>query len=116
MELLGNPGFAKILENFEVDPDGGYRRINGFTPFGGASSARPNSSNAILGMAAYGDGVIVCSGTDIFFSNDGATWLQINRSSVAGGGDNYTAFTGRSILSRTSQGQCHICFIRRCGF
>ena len=90
IEILGQPGFAKILENFEVDPDGGYRRINGFTAYGGASSARPNSSNAILGMAAYGDGVIVCSGTDIFFSNTGTSWLQINRSSVSGSGDNHT--------------------------
>ena len=27
LELLGNPGFAVRLSNFEVDPDGGYRRI-----------------------------------------------------------------------------------------
>ena len=33
LELLGQPGFATSLENFEVDPDGGYRRINGFTAF-----------------------------------------------------------------------------------
>ena len=82
IEILGNPGFAKILENFEVDPDGGYRRINGFTAYGGASSTRPNGSNAVLGIQPYADGVIVCSGTDMFFSNDGASWLQINRSSV----------------------------------
>ena len=106
IELLGQPGFAKILENFEVDPDGGYRRINGFTAYGGASSARPNSSNAILGMAAYGDGVIVCSGTGIFFSNTGTSWLQINRSSVSASGDNHTTFTGRSVLTRSTQGQC----------
>ena len=50
IEILGNPGFAKVLENFEVDPDGGYRRINGFTAYGGASAARPNGSNAVLGI------------------------------------------------------------------
>ena len=106
LELIGQPGFATRLSNFEVDPDGGYRRINGFTAFGGDSATRPNSSNRILGTFAYADGIIVCSGTDIHFSADGITWLQINRDSVAGSGDNYTAFTGRSTLTRTGQGQC----------
>ena len=108
IEMLKQPGIATELMNFEVDPDGGYRRINGFTNYGGGSTARPNSSNAVLGIKTYADGVIVCSGTNIYFSNDGATWLQINRASVASGGDNYTAFTGRSALARTAQGQSSI--------
>jgi hypothetical protein len=108
IEILGNPGFAKILENFEVDPDGGYRRINGFTAYG---TARPNGSNAVLGIQPYGDGVVVCSGTDMFFSNDGNSWLQINRSAVSNSGDNYTTFTGRSTLTRTDQGQCQFALI-----
>lgn len=116
IEILGNPGFAKILENFEVDPDGGYRRINGFTAYGGASAARPNGSNAVLGIQPYADGVVVCSGTDIFFSNDGASWLQINRSSVANGGDDHSTFTGRSTLTRTDQGQCQFALIEGAAF
>ncbi len=105
-QMLQQPGFATELVNFEVDPDGGYRRVSGFTPFGGDSATRPNSSNRVLGTFTYGDGVIVCSGTDIFFSNDGISWLQINRSSVANSGDNYTTFTGRSTLTRSGQTQC----------
>ena len=62
IEILGNPGFAKVLENFGR-PRWRLRRINGLAM---AVRLWPNSSNAILGMAAYGDGVIVCSGTDIF--------------------------------------------------
>ena len=112
IEILGNPGFAKVLENFEVDPDGGYRRINGFTAYG---TARPNGSNAVLGIQPYGDGVVVCSGTDIFFSNDGDSWLQINRSAVSNSGDNYTVFTGRSTLTRTDQGQCQFALIEEIG-
>ena len=103
LEMLRQPGMASKLSNFEVDPDGGYRRINGFTQFG---DTRPNSNEDVLGLFVYGDGLVVCSGTDIFFSIDGSTWLQINKNSVAGGGDNYTAFTGRSVLARTGQGQC----------
>ena len=104
LEMLSQPGFATRLKNFEVDPDGGYRRINGFTAFG---DTRPNAGNPILGIAVYADGIIVCSGTDIFFSIDGEdTWLQINRASVDASGDNYSTFTGRSVASRTSQGRC----------
>ena len=106
-EMLAQPGVATTLENFEVDSDGGYRRINGFSAFGGGSAARPNSSNAILGLFVYADGLIACSGTNVYFTLDGVTWLQINRGSVAGGGDNYSTFTGRSAVARTSQGQCN---------
>lgn len=105
LEMLGQPGFATELLNFEVDPDGGYRRINGYTAFG---TARPNSGEKLLGLAVYADGLIACSGTDIFFTTDGATWLQINRSGVHGNGDNYSTFTGRSVLTRTNQRKCSI--------
>ena len=107
LELLGQPGFAVALSNFEVDPDGGYRRINGYTPFGGGSAARPNSANSILGLQVYADGVICASGTNVYFSQDGTSWLQINRASVDAAGDNYSTFTGRSAAARTSQGQAN---------
>ena len=105
LEIMAQPGLATELLNFEVDPDGGYRRINGFTLFGGGSAARPNSSNRILGMFVYADGVVACSGDGIFFSQDGTSWLQVNKASVSGSGDNYSTFTGRSNDARTSQGQ-----------
>ena len=94
----------QLLKNFEVDPDGGYRRINGYSPFGGGSAARPNSSNSILGLQVYADGVIASSGTNVYFSQTGTSWLEINRASVASSGDNHTAFTGRSVAARTGQG------------
>ena len=104
LEMLSQPGLATKLINFEVDPDGGYRRINGYTAFG---DTKPNGVNAILGMIVYADGVIVCSGTGIFFSQDGENaWLQLNKASVASSGDNHTAFTGRSADARTGQKQC----------
>ena len=100
LEMLAQPGLATKLVNFEVDPDGGYRRINGYTAFG---NTRPNSGNKILGLEVYADGLIVCSGDGIFFSVDGASWLQINRASVHASGDNYSTFTGRSLDARTGQ-------------
>jgi len=100
-EMLAQPGLATKLRNFEVDPDGGYRRINGFSQFG--DGTRPNTTNDIFGLEVYADGVIACSGTNVYFSQDGNSWLQLNKASVAAGGDNYTAFTGRSAAARTSQ-------------
>ena len=100
------PGEALQLQNFEPSIEGGYRRINGFSKFGGTSATLPTgSASTIQGIIPYADGVIVCASTNIYFSNDGVNWLQINRSSVATSGDNHTAFTGRSLLSRTNQGQ-----------
>jgi hypothetical protein len=61
IQMLGQPGIATELRNFEVDPDGGYRRISGFTAYGGTSAARPNSGLPVLGIKTYADGVIVCS-------------------------------------------------------
>ena len=106
IDLLRTPGVARELRNFEVSIEGGYRRINGFTKFGGASEVKPtNTTTNILGVFPYADGVIVNAGTNIYFSNDGATWIEINKLS-AGGGDNYSTFTGKSVTARTGQGQC----------
>ena len=101
LEMLGQPGQATKLRNFEVDPDGGYRRISGFSQFG--DGTRPNTDNDVFGLQVYADGVIACVGTNVYFSQDGDSWLQINRASVASGGDNYSTFTGRSAAARTSQ-------------
>ena len=107
IDLLRTPGVARELRNFEVSTEGGYRRINGFAKYGGGSAVQPTGGTAtILGVFPYADGVIVTAGTNIYFSNTGTSWLQINRSSVAGSGDDHTAFTGRSVLARTGQGQC----------
>ena len=106
IDLLRRPGVATELENFEVSIEGGYRRISGFTKFGEGSATQPTgSADRILGVLPYADGVIVCASTGIFFSQDGITWLQINRISAVGG-DNYTTFTGKALSARTGQGQC----------
>ena len=102
-ELLRSPGEATKLKNFEVSTKGGYRRINGYSQLG--DGTRPNSTNAIKGLQVYADGLIACSGTNIYFSQDGDSWLLLNRASVSGSGDNYSTFGGRSTSARTSQGQ-----------
>ena len=105
IDLLKTPGVATDLKNFEVSIEGGYRRINGYTKFGESNSVQPTgSADNILGVTPYADGVIVCASTDIYFSQDGITWVEINKLS-AGGGDNYATFTGKSVTARTGQGQ-----------
>ena len=107
IDLLKTPGVAKDLRNFEVSTEGGYRRINGYRKLGTTSATQPTGGTTnILGVFPYADGVIATAGTGIYFSNDGQTWVNISRSSVSGSGDNYSTFTGRSTLTRTSQGQC----------
>ena len=108
IDLLRTPGVATVLQNFESSTAGGYRRINGFTKYkvGSVTATQPTGGTTnILGVFPYADGVIVAAGTNIYFSNDGATWIEINKLS-AGGGDNYSTFTGKSVTARTGQGQC----------
>ena len=90
INLLKTPGVAKDLRNFEVSTEGGYRRINGYQKFGTTNATKPTGGTTnILGVFPYADGVIATAGTGIFFSNDGQTWLNIGRSSVASSGDDY---------------------------
>ena len=105
LELLQQPGAATELINFEVDPDGGYRRINGFTT---AVVSKPNNNNTILGLMAYAGGLIVCSGTGIFWTIDFASWVQINKGVIANGEKNYDDFAAQTPAARTSQGRCSI--------
>tara|TARA_R110002074_G_scaffold91272_3_gene199689 strand:+ start:3766 stop:5403 length:1638 start_codon:yes stop_codon:yes gene_type:complete len=109
LEMLKQPGFATKLINFEVDPDGGYRRIKGFTAYG---DTRPfgATDTKVLGVQAYADGIIVTGSDGIKFSNDGTTWIDINKTGVATAGDNYATFTGRSNLTRANQKQTDFTF------
>ena len=95
--LFRTPGAATILENFESSTTGGYRRINGYTKWGGASAAIPTGSqlDSITGLIPYAGGVVACQGTGIFWSSNGTTWLQINK-------DTYVTKTGTVSVSSGS--------------
>jgi len=100
-DMLKQPGIAKELTNFEVHPDGGYRRVNGYTPFG---STRPESSAAIHGVYPYGLGVVVCAGTSIYYSENGNTWTQINYNTGTHG-SLQADLSSLTELNRPNQGQ-----------
>ena len=95
--LFRTPGAATILENFESSTTGGYRRINGYTKWGGSNSAAPSGTltDVITGLTPYAGGVVACQGSGIFWSDDGITWLQINK-------DTYVAKTGTVAVSAGS--------------
>jgi hypothetical protein len=103
-ELLGSNGVAVSLKNFEVDLKGGYRRINGFAKFGGASATQPDGSNPILGIEAYADGIIVCVNDGVYYTEDGITWIQVNRDAPEPGLSE-AALGAATELPRASQGR-----------
>jgi hypothetical protein len=115
IDLLRRPGVATELENFEVSIEGGYRRISGFTKFGEGSATQPTgSADRINGVMPYADGVLVVVGNGLYFSQDGISWLQVNKLS-AGAGDNYTTFTGKTASVRTGQGQATFAMFQSAG-
>ena len=76
------PGAATQLQNFEPSIQGGYRRLTGNSKF---DSNQVNSTNAILGVKIFNDGVLAASGNLVKFST-GTGW-------------------GSSIGTRTSAGR-----------
>jgi hypothetical protein len=83
--LQEKPGTCKVLDNYEVTPEGGYRRVNGYSKFG---TAQPTgAADTIFGVYPYADGVIAIASDGVYFSTDGTTWVQVNR-------DTYVAQTG----------------------
>lgn len=109
-ELLRKPNVAVKLDNFEVSNEGGYRRINGFTAFGGGSATQPEGSNQILGVQPYGAGVVVCVDTSVYYSEDGITWTQINKDLAGGGND--AALAAAAALDRPAQGQAQFALMQ----
>ena len=103
-EMLSNPGWATELQNFEVQPDGGYRRINGYTLFEDSAATRPGGDSSILGIHPYALGVVVCVGDAIYYGEDGDTWIQVNYD-VGHAGVVEGSITSSSELPRASQGQ-----------
>ena len=85
-EMLSKPGWARTLLNFEVSPDGGYRRVNGYTRIGiqandtDDSWGRPDVLNngKILGIKHYSGGFIVCQNDKVLFTEGDNIFLQLN--------------------------------------
>jgi len=65
--FLMQPGEALVLENFEPDVEGGYRRMNGFRRYVNHIVPHTASINEkVIGVFKFGDKVIACRGEKIF--------------------------------------------------
>ena len=95
--LFRTPGAATKLQNFESSTTGGYRRVNGYTKFGGNSAVVPSgvSTDAMHGLTNYADGVVVAQADDLYFSTTGTSYVQINK-------DTFTVGAGTVSISNAS--------------
>lgn len=78
------PGLALELENFEPDPKGGYRRINGYTKW--INSAVPytaSSTEAVLMSALYKTEVIAARGESVYRATNASNTLSGSLNSTA---------------------------------
>jgi hypothetical protein len=95
--LFRTPGAATVLQNFESSTTGGYRRVSGFEKLGTTSAVIPSgvSTDAMHGIVGYANGVVVAQGTNLYYSLDGTSYVQINK-------DTFTTGTGTVSISAGS--------------
>jgi len=86
--FLMQPGEALVLENFEPDVEGGYRRINGFRKYVNQIVPQTSSSTEkVLMTARFADRVVAARGEKIFTA--GSTELSqkiVSTTSMTGSG------------------------------
>lgn len=90
------PGSAEELVNFEVLPEGGYRKIKGFAKFGDLPDAYDNLP--LRGIAIY-NGVVVAIGRFLLHSPDGVTWYEVNKKGATD--KQNTELVGLELLPRS---------------
>lgn len=95
--LFRTPGAATVLQNFESSTTGGYRRVSGFEKLGTTSAVIPSgvSTDAMHGIIGYANGIVVAQGTNLYYSLDGTSYVQINK-------DTFTTGTGTVSISAGS--------------
>ena len=102
--FLMKPGEALVLENFEPDVEGGYRRMNGYRKyFNHIVPQTSSSSERIIGVANFANKVIACRGEKIYNGASTELATAINASAtMAGSGiikvDSVLGFTSSGIL------------------
>jgi len=102
--LFRTPGAATKLQNFESSTTGGYRRISGYTKWGGASGVIPSgvSTDTIHGIINYADGVVVAQSDDLYFSTTGTSYVQINKDTFTAGAGTVSISSGSPTVTGTT--------------
>ena len=107
--FLMKPGEALVLENFEPDVEGGYRRMNGYRKyFNHIVPQTSSASERIIGVANFANKVIACRGEKIYngASTELATAITASET-MAGSGvikvDSTLGFTTSGTLQIESE-------------
>ena len=102
--LFRTPGAATVLQNFESSTTGGYRRISGYTKWGGNSGVIPSgtSTDTIHGITNYADGVLVAQSDDLYFSTTGTSYVQINKNTFTAGPGTVSISAGSATVTGTN--------------
>jgi hypothetical protein len=79
--LFRTPGAATKLINFESSTTGGYRRVSGYEKWGTTNAVIPSGSaiDNIHGIKNYNDGVLVAQGSNLYWTNNGTSYVQVNK-------------------------------------
>ena len=75
------PGAAVTLQNFEPSIQGGYRRLSGTSKW---NSNQVNSTNKVLGLQIFNNGVVAAAGNVVTFATSGSTYSTIGTRTSAG--------------------------------
>ena len=102
--LFRTPGAATVLQNFESSTTGGYRRVSGYTKWGGNSGVIPSgtSTDTIHGITNYADGVLVAQSDDLYFSTTGTSYVQINKDTFTAGPGTVSINAGSPTVTGTN--------------
>jgi len=95
--FLMQPGEALVLENFEPDVEGGYRRINGHRKYvNQIVPVTSADSEKVIGVATFGTKVLACRGEKIFSSTSAeiARSIAINTGMTGSGTISVDSVTG----------------------
>jgi hypothetical protein len=107
--LFETPGKTVSMVNFEGGLKGGYRRISGYTKY---STLSPDGvgTDPVVAARGYFNGCVAAQGGDIYFSEDGTSWLQVNKDTSGIFVDTAT-LAGLGSLIRTTDGAEHYRFV-----
>ena len=99
------PGQALVLENFEPDIEGGYRRINGFRKYVNVIVPQTfNANETVIGLANFNNEVIACRGEKVYRAASTELASTINQTDTMSGSgiikvDNATGFPTSGTLT-----------------
>jgi|TARA_R110000764_G_scaffold200313_4_gene285659 hypothetical protein len=100
IELFETPGLAARLMNFQPTVSSGYEQVRGYQKFGTAAPGGAISAK-VTSVYSYYDGAVCTKGGKIYFSQDGNSWIQVNKN-TAGAFHNATTLAPLASLNRNT--------------